>query len=330
MSALDPRRETRESLSDFRRLGGDGCRQSRESGRRAPVARRLLCLPRMARQDNTAMWFERGENEASLAEIPSVAEDGDGDSRRSVPTLAWIGGGVAVLLVSFCELLTHAAHASRVSSLPSLTIAGPTQQTSQPEPTQTATQLASAPLQPQPNAATATQSSATMTRPSAPLQLQSSTTTMPVRPTAAPGARSATRSANARVSRRSAKARVVARVAKISPDVVAGEKLLRQGRAALALTKFQQQIGRSLDDARALRGACLAIADLGRLNEAARVCRRALDVAPEDLTTRRSLATIYYNGGAYKWSATEWRHVVEQAPKDQHAKKALRAAEARS
>jgi hypothetical protein len=60
------------------------------------------------------------------------------------------------------------------------------------------------------------------------------------------------------------------------------------------------------------------------------VCRRALDLAPEDLTTRRSLATIYYNGGAYKWSASEWRRVVAQDPRDQHAKKALRAAEARS
>ena len=251
------------------------------------------------------MWFERGENPESLAETLSIDEDDDGDageSRRSVPALAWISGSVAVLLVSFCELLTHVAHASRVSNQPSPAIAEPMQKTALPEPTQLASlppaQIASAPVQAQPSAA--------------------------------PVAASAPRLSSAPVTRRSTKARVVAHVAKISPDVVAGEKLLRQGRAALALSRFQQQIGRSLDDVRALRGACLAIADLGRLNEAARVCRRALDRAPEDLTTRRSLATIYYNGGAYKWSAAEWRHVVAQDPKDQHAKKALRAAEARS
>ena len=277
------------------------------------MARRLLCPPRMERQDTTAMWFERGESAESLAETLSIYEDdGDaGDSRRSVPTLAWIGGSVALLLVGFCEVLTHVAHGSQMNNLPSLAIAGPTQQPTQPEPTQPASlppaQIAVAPVQAQPSAA--------------PMRTQ---------PTAATVATSTRRMSSAPATRRSARVRVVARVAKVSPDVVAGEKLLRQGRAALALTRFQQQIGRSVDDVRALRGACLAIADLGRLNEAARVCRRALDRDPEDLTTRRSLATIYYNGGAYKWSAAEWRQVVAQDPKDQHAKKALRAAEARS
>ena len=257
------------------------------------------------------MWFERGENAESLAETLSIYEDDEGaagESRRSVPMVAWIGGSVAVLLVGFCELLTHVAHASRMSNLPSLAITEPTQKS---EPTQPASlppaQIVSAAAPAQPSAAP-----------------------LPTQPTAASVAVSASRRSSAPLSRRSAKARVVARVAKVSPDVVAGEKLLRQGRAALALSRFQQQIGRSVDDVRALRGACLAIADLGRLNEAARVCRRALDRDPEDLTTRRSLATIYYNGGAYKWSAAEWRYVVAQDPKDQHAKKALRAAEARS
>ncbi len=262
----------------------------------------------MARQDTTAAWFERGENAESLAETLSIYEDDGGaagESRRSVPMVAWIGGSVAVLLVGFCQLLTHVAHASRVSDLPALAIAEPTQKT---EPASLPpAQIATAAPPAQPSAAP-----------------------LPTQPTATPVAVSASRRSSAPVSRRSAKARVAARVAKVSPDVVAGEKLLRQGRAALALTRFQQQIGRSVDDVRALRGACLAIADLGRLNEAARVCRRALDRDPEDLTTRRSLATIYYNGGAYKWSAAEWRYVVAQDPKDQHAKKALRAAEARS
>ena len=109
-----------------------------------------------------------------------------------------------------------------------------------------------------------------------------------------------------------------------------GDKLLRHGRAAAALAAFQQTLAHDPDDVRALRGACVSLGKLGRMNDAARVCRRALDRAPDDLETRRALATIYYNGGAYKWSATEWRHVVAHAPRDGHARRALRNAEARA
>jgi Flp pilus assembly protein TadD len=109
-----------------------------------------------------------------------------------------------------------------------------------------------------------------------------------------------------------------------------GDKLLRHGRAAAALASFQQTLARDPDDVRALRGACVSLGKLGRMNDAARVCRRALDRAPDDLETRRALATIYYNGGAYKWSATEWRRVVAQSPRDARARRALRNAEARS
>ena len=84
------------------------------------------------------------------------------------------------------------------------------------------------------------------------------------------------------------------------------------------------------DDVHALRGACVALGKLGRMNDGARVCRRALDRAPNDDETRRALATIYYNGGAYKWSAAEWRRVVAHSPRDSHARRALQKAEARS
>jgi Flp pilus assembly protein TadD len=110
-------------------------------------------------------------------------------------------------------------------------------------------------------------------------------------------------------------------------DVVAAEKLLRHGHPAAALAELQQILVHDPDDVRALRGACLSLARLGRLDDAARVCRRAIDRAPDDLEARRTLATIYYSGGAYKWSAAEWRHVVERAPRDAHARRALRAAE---
>ncbi len=109
-----------------------------------------------------------------------------------------------------------------------------------------------------------------------------------------------------------------------------GERLLRHGKAAAALAAFQQTLAQNPDDVRALRGACVALGKLGRVNDGARVCRRALDRAPADVETRRALANIYFAGGAYKWSASEWRRVVAQSPHDAHARRALRAAEARA
>jgi len=109
-----------------------------------------------------------------------------------------------------------------------------------------------------------------------------------------------------------------------------GEKLLRHGQPAAALAAFQQTLARDGNDVRALRGACVSLGKLGRINDGARVCRHALEISPDDLETRRALATLYYNGGAYKWSATEWRRVVARSPHDARARRALRNAEARA
>jgi tetratricopeptide (TPR) repeat protein len=108
------------------------------------------------------------------------------------------------------------------------------------------------------------------------------------------------------------------------------DKLLRRGKASAALAAYQQTLAQNPDDVHALRGACVALGKLGRMNDGARVCRRALDRAPNDDETRRALATIYYNGGAYKWSAAEWRRVLAHSPRDSRARRALQRAEARS
>ena len=209
-----------------------------------------------------------------MAETPST------DVERRLPTLAWVGGIVALLAAIFVGVLLHRAHATRPPA------ASPAAQPAAPASAQPAAP-ASAPA-----AAPATQPSSSLT---------------PITP-ATP------REASARAS----------------ADVLAAEKLLRHGRAAAALGRFQRTLAHDADDVRALRGACLSLARLGRLDAAARVCRRALDRAPADLETRRALATIYFNGGAYKWSAAEWRRVVRQAPHDAHARRALHAAQARA
>lgn len=51
-----------------------------------------------------------------------------------------------------------------------------------------------------------------------------------------------------------------------------GERLLRHGRPAAALALFQQRLAQNPDDARAHRGACVALGRLGRARERARLC----------------------------------------------------------
>jgi Flp pilus assembly protein TadD len=115
-----------------------------------------------------------------------------------------------------------------------------------------------------------------------------------------------------------------------NPEIVVAQQLLQQGRNDEALTHFQRVLIHHAHDAQALRGTCVALDRLGRANDAARVCRHALDQNPDDLGTRRTLANIYFNGGAYKWSAAEWRRVVAADPKDERARRSLRLAESRA
>jgi Flp pilus assembly protein TadD len=51
-----------------------------------------------------------------------------------------------------------------------------------------------------------------------------------------------------------------------------GERLLRHGRPAAALALFQQTLAQNPGDARAQRGACVALGRLGRARERARRC----------------------------------------------------------
>ena len=114
-----------------------------------------------------------------------------------------------------------------------------------------------------------------------------------------------------------------------TPEVANGERLLARSQNAAALEHFQREIARNPKDARALRGACTALGRMGRVNEAARVCRHELNLQPDDVDTRAHLAAIYYQGGAYKWSANEWKHVLASRPHDPQALHGLKQAQAR-
>jgi tetratricopeptide (TPR) repeat protein len=106
-----------------------------------------------------------------------------------------------------------------------------------------------------------------------------------------------------------------------------GETLLKRNRNGFALERFQRVLAHEPHNERALRGACIALDRLGKRNESADTCRRALRVNPNDLASRRTLARVYYLGGAYSWSAAEWRRVLAAAPKDREARAGLKAAE---
>jgi len=133
-------------------------------------------------------------------------------------------------------------------------------------------------------------------------------------------------SGSKRVARRAAKG---AKPVVVSAEVLAGEKLLARGQSAAALREFQREIARHPRDTRALKDACTALKGLGRVNDAARVCRHALAIEPDDLETRARLADIYYSGGAYQWAANEWRRVLASRPTDAQARRGLQRAQAR-
>src|SRR5262249_23049863 len=106
-----------------------------------------------------------------------------------------------------------------------------------------------------------------------------------------------------------------------------GENLLKKNRNGFALERFQRVLAHEPNNARALRGSCIALDRLGRRNEAADACRHALRITPNDLVARRTLARVDYLGRAYSLSAGEWRGVLAMAPKDREARAGLRAAE---
>jgi Flp pilus assembly protein TadD len=108
---------------------------------------------------------------------------------------------------------------------------------------------------------------------------------------------------------------------------IIGENLLKKNRNGFALERFQRVLAHEPNNARALRGSCIALDRLGKRNEAADACRHALRITPNDLVARRTLARVYYLGGAYSWSAAEWRRVLAAQPKDREARAGLRAAE---
>ena len=106
-----------------------------------------------------------------------------------------------------------------------------------------------------------------------------------------------------------------------------GETLLKRNRNGFALERFQRVLAHEPNNERALRGSCIALDRLGKRNESADACRRALKINPNDLAARRTLARVYYLGGAFSWSAAEWRRVLAAAPKDREARAGLKAAE---
>jgi cytochrome c-type biogenesis protein CcmH/NrfG len=88
---------------------------------------------------------------------------------------------------------------------------------------------------------------------------------------------------------------------------------------------LQKKLAQRPDDARSLREACVVLGRMGRVNEAAKLCRHALSIDGSDLAARRALARVYASGGAYQWSVNEWRQVLAMKPRDPEAQRAIRS-----
>lgn len=242
--------------------------------------------------DATTTWFTEGEDPDKLASLPEVLVP--------LPRPRWpafVAGAVTsgVLVVVAAWGLGRLTPAPAPLAIPAAH-AEPPQASTMPEPADTAPVPAPEETQPAP---------AVAEPPPAPVVAEP--------PAPAPAS-----------PKRAAKKR-----AKVSPEVLAGERLLRQRRYAGALHKFQRVLQREPKNGRALRGACLALDHLGKKNHAARVCRHALMVDPKDVAARMALANIYYTGGAYQWSVNEWRRILAERPNDTQARRGLRLAQAR-
>lgn len=156
-----------------------------------------------------------------------------GAERRKLPTLAWVIGAVLLTAAIFASVLIHVTHAARIVEEP-LAI-----------PAAAATAPAAAPATQQP-APTAQPALAPTAQPA-------------LAPTAQPTFAPTTQP-------------VLAPTRAKSERAADGERLLRHGRPAAALAVFQQTLAQNPDDARAQRGACVALGRLGRAKDRARLC----------------------------------------------------------
>jgi tetratricopeptide (TPR) repeat protein len=260
----------------------------------------------MQRFDNTTTWFEQSENAEHMAETDQHSLP---VKKNRWPAILMAVCGVTA--VAFCALVVIARKLSPAPQTP----APPPVASMVPAPAPKAEpeqKVAVPAVQPQPEE-----------QPQAEAEPVAEAAPEPVAP--APPAKKLSKKEAARLARQQAKAAPVA----ASPEVLRGEKLLAKHKTAAALREFQKQIAHNPRDLRALKDACTALKGLGRVNDAARVCRHALTLEPDDVETRAKLASIYYSGGAYQWAANEWRRVLAAQPGNPEARRGLQKAQAR-
>jgi tetratricopeptide (TPR) repeat protein len=253
--------------------------------------------------DQTSMWFNRGEDPAELAETPEA--DSIPSRRRRAPYFAL---GLASASLAAAVALYVGVKLNAGSPPPPLTIA-----VEQP------------PAAPSPSIAPSTLATPESDSDPVPVPSPASAST----PVPAPAAASAIALPDPAPPPTARKLKKPRKIRQPSPAVRAADLLLQKRQTAAALAAYQQILSQSPSDTLALRGACLALDRLGRVNDAARVCRHALGIDPDDSTTRAVLARIYYKGGAYQWSANEWRLLLAQNPRDLTARRGLKLAKAR-
>jgi tetratricopeptide (TPR) repeat protein len=269
----------------------------------------------MPRFDNTTTWFEQSENAQHMAETDQHSLP---QKKNRWPAILMAVCGVTVM--AFCVLVVIARKLA------------PAPQPPAPPPVASMVPAPAPKAEPEQKVVTpAAQPEAAPVATEQPATEQAAPATAPEPVAPAPPAKKLSKKEKARLARL---ARLQAKnaapaTAPVSAEVLRGEKLLAQHKTAAALREFQKQIAHNPRDTRALKDACTALKGLGRVNDAARVCRHALTLQPDDLETRSRLATIYYSGGAYQWAANEWRRVLAAQPDNTEARRGLQKAQAR-
>jgi hypothetical protein len=239
--------------------------------------------------DETKLWFEKGEDDESLSQLPAV------EARRPVRRPPYLLVGVAALS------LAGACTAYVMLKL------------NRPQPAPVAAPIA-------------IQIEHTTAAPAAPMVPEPKATEPAPMPQAAPAVEAAPAEPEPAVPARGTKGKKARPV--ITPELKAADELLKRGQSRDALAAYQAIIEHDTTNSLALRGACMSLDRLSRVNDAARVCRRALGFS-DDRDTRAVLARIYHSGGAYQWAANEWRRLLSQNPRDPEARRGLRLAKAK-
>jgi Flp pilus assembly protein TadD len=105
-----------------------------------------------------------------------------------------------------------------------------------------------------------------------------------------------------------------------------GAALIKEGKAADAVTEFQAAVEMSPEYATAQANLAYAYHQAGRLAEAIAAYQKLLELQPTNTTARNNLATLYTRGGRNDEAIRELEALLEREPGNETARRNLETA----